>query len=58
MEDSFRRILATPKQCKEIERHFKCSQSLVYDALKYKKNGLLARKIRSYAINILKCPVV
>ena len=58
MDDGFHRVLATPQQRKEIERNLKCSQALIYFALKFQNNGLLSRKIRSYAINILKCPVV
>lgn len=58
MDDSFRRVLATPAQYKFLIDHFKCSTSMVYHSLKFEKNGILARRIRSYAINTLKCPVI
>ena len=58
MDNDFRRVLATPQQRKFLAEKFKCAKSMIHYALKYDKHGLLARKIRSYAINILKCPVV
>ena len=58
MDDGFCRVLATPQQRKEIERNLKCSKSMIAYALDFQNNGLLSRKIRSYAINILKCPVI
>lgn len=58
MENSFRKILATSKQRKELAKMFDCSLVMVYYTLNFERNGLLSRRIRNYAINILKCPVI
>ena len=58
MDNGFCRVLATPQQRKEIAKHIKCTQAAITLSLRFKRNGLLARKIRSYAINILKCQVI
>lgn len=58
MDEGFRRVLATAEQRKEIAKHEKCSSMQVSRALRFVNNSLQSRKIRNYAVNILKCPLI
>lgn len=39
---------------KALEDKFECSMTTISLALNFKRNNLLARRIRSYAVNTLK----
>lgn len=41
-----------------LRAHFNCSQPTVSAALHFKRNSMLARSIRVYAVNFLGCRIV
>lgn len=50
-------IYAVASDRKRIMQKFNTVPSVVSDALKFKCNSVFQRKIRSYAVNYLRCPV-
>lgn len=58
MDDLFHRILASPKQRKQIGFYCNCDKSTISRALTFKNNGKKSREIRAYAVNVLKCQVI
>lgn len=52
------KILIRPKDREILMRKFNCSESLVYKAIRYESNGMISRKLRSYAMNFLKCHLI
>lgn len=58
MDEGFHRVLVTADKRKLIATQLNCSKQQISNALVFANNGLLSRKIRSYAINVLKCPVI
>ena len=53
-----RRIIIKPEDKEFLKRMFDCSISQVYKAVRFENNGLTSRKIRSYAMNFLKCYLI
>lgn len=49
-------VYAIAKDRIALLEKFKCDQSNISRALSFKTSSLLARKIRSYAVNVLDCP--
>lgn len=51
-------IYAVASDRRTIIEKFSTVPSVVSDALKFKCNSMLQRRIRSYAINFLGCPLM
>ena len=47
-------IYANASQRKELMERFKCSQTSITLALRFRRNSQLAQEIRAYAVNKLK----
>lgn len=50
-------IYAVAADRKKIMEKFSTVPSVVSDALKYKCNSVLQRRIRVFAVNYLRCPI-
>lgn len=53
-----RRIIIKPEDKEFLKRMFDCSLFTVYKAVRFENNGLVSRKIRSYAMNFMKCYLI
>lgn len=49
-----KKIIASTEIRRALEEKFECSQTTISLALNFKRNNMLARRIRSYAVNTLK----
>lgn len=50
-------IFISPTARAQLKEHFGCSEPTISDAIHFRYNSFLARSIRVYAVNYLKCAV-
>ena len=55
MKEYRRYISADEVQIEHLVAHYNCSKATVSRALSFKQNSMLARSIRTYAVNFLGC---
>lgn len=53
-----RKIIIKPKDKVFIKRKFNVSMSAIYKAMSFQHEGVMSRRIRSYAANHLKCYLI
>lgn len=50
-------IYAVAKDRRELMERFNVQACTVSEALRFRYNSMLQRRIRSYAVNFLECPI-